>query len=178
MVAEERRLVQLDGARPRDPRSSSTRPGTVSAACATAPSVAAARIGTATSGAASRQTFHLFRDGDAALALGLGVLDGELFGLDACPDLEPASSATTPCCQAIWALSTFEEQTGTAVAGQGRRRVSYAALDVEELGSVYEGLLELHPKADAQPRTLRLRQRQRAQEHRQLLHAARRWSPS
>ena len=35
-------------------------------------------------------TFTLFREPDRALVLGLGVLDGELFGLDACPNLEPS----------------------------------------------------------------------------------------
>ncbi len=146
MVAEERRLVQLDGAehaghqqlyaawygvgRLRD-RAERRRGDD--------------RHGDLWRGLA--QTFHLFRNDEAAMALGLGVLDGELFGLDACPSLEPAQLRNDTVLQAIWALSTFEEQSKTKKR-LGRRRVSYAALDVEELGSVYEGLLELHPKAD------------------------------
>ena len=86
------------------------------------------------------------------MALGLGVLDGELFGLDACHNLEPAQLRNDTVLKAIWALSTFEEQSKTKKR-LGRRRVSYAALDVEELGSVYEGLLELHPKADPAAKT-------------------------
>ena len=80
------------------------------------------------------------------------MLDGELFGLDACPNLEPAQLRNDTLLQAIFELSTFEEKAKSRKR-QGRRRVSYAALDVEELGSVYEGLLELHPKADPAART-------------------------
>src|SRR5690606_18413676 len=48
-------------------------------------------------------------------------------------------------------LSTFEdapEGRGRAKKRGVRRRVNYAGLDVEELGSVYEGLLEYHPRVD------------------------------
>src|ERR1700737_4343675 len=45
---------------------------------------------------------------------------------------------------AIHSISTFDD------AGV-RRRVNFAALDVEELGSVYESLLEYHPQLSLSP---------------------------
>ena len=42
--------------------------------------------------------------------------------------------------QAFWRLAWYQES-----ASSPPRRVNYAALDVEELGSIYESLLELHP---------------------------------
>jgi hypothetical protein len=87
------------------------------------------------------QTFRVFREEDAAHALGVTVLNGELFGADACPDLEAAACTNRELLAALFRLSTFRE-------GRVRRRVNYAALDVEELGSVYESLLDFHPRVD------------------------------
>lgn len=102
------------------------------------------------------QTLRLFRDDGAAAQLGLMALDGELFGPDGCPDLEGAGCENAAMLRAIYRLSTFED-TGE-VSGRGRvrragvrRRVNYAALDVEELGSVYESLLEYQPRVDLPP---------------------------
>jgi len=88
-----------------------------------------------------RQTFRIFREADSAQRLGLAALDGELFGPDACPDVESAACANNRLLGAINRLSTFLD-------GKMRRRVNYAALDVEELGSVYEGLLEFQPRVE------------------------------
>ena len=54
-----------------------------------------------------------------------------------------------------------------------RRAVDYRNLGAEELGRVYESLLELHPELNADAGTFALddRRRQRAQDDRQLLHA-------
>src|SRR5439155_10789760 len=52
-----------------------------------------------------------------------------------------ASCANDALLRAIRALSTFDDD-GV------RRRVNFAALDVEELGSVYEALLEYAPRID------------------------------
>ena len=76
-----------------------------------------------------------------------------------------ASSATTTC-------SRRSARSPTSRTG-GRRPVDYRNLGAEELGSVYESLLELHPEIDRETATLHAhdRRRQRAQDHRQLLHA-------
>jgi hypothetical protein len=92
-----------------------------------------------------KQTFFILSDDKAAHMLGMAALNGELFGTHGCPHLDggrlPEQSA---CCRndrllhAMHHLSTFDDE-GT------RRRVNFGALDVEELGSVYESLLEYHP---------------------------------
>ena len=87
------------------------------------------------------QTFRLFRDDVQAQQLGLTALDGELFGGQACQHLEAAACANAALLRAIFRLSTFAD-------GGVRRRVNYAGLDVEELGSVYESLLEYQPRLD------------------------------
>lgn len=93
------------------------------------------------------QTFRLFGAGEGAGGLGVLPLNGELFGPHACPDLEEASCENTSLLHAIYRLSTFWD-------GRVRRRVNYAALDVEELGSVYESLLDYQPfvSSDGVPR--------------------------
>ena len=55
----------------------------------------------------------------------------------------------------------------------GRRPVDFRNLGAEELGSVYESLLELHPKIDRETATFELSTRRgpRTQDDRQLLHA-------
>jgi hypothetical protein len=90
--------------------------------------------------------FRILRDDRAAHMLGMAALNGELFGSHGCPHLdgggEPTQSAfcrNDQLLPALHSLSTFDDD-GV------RRRVNYAALDVEELGSVYESLLEFHPQ--------------------------------
>ena len=106
-----------------------------------------------------KQTFLLFRDEKHAAMLGLTALDGELFGPLACADLEQAACRNEDLLRALFHLSTFEdapEGRGRARRRGVRRRVNYAGLDVEELGSVYEGLLEYHPHVDPERRTFDL----------------------
>jgi len=91
-----------------------------------------------------RQTFLLFREDAAAHPMGLTALNGELFGPLACQHLEEASCENAGLLRAIYHLSTFHD-------GKVRRRVNYAALDVEELGSVYESLLDFHPRVELEP---------------------------
>ena len=93
-----------------------------------------------------KRTFRMFRTEDEATQLGLTALNGELFGIDACFDLEQAGIRNDLLLQALFNLSTFREREGRRGRSRGvRRRVNYAALDVEELGSVYESLLDFHP---------------------------------
>jgi hypothetical protein len=106
-----------------------------------------------------RETFRLFRDNDDAPKLGLSALNGELFGPDACRDLEAAFCTNEALLMAVRHLSTFidDEGTGRRRRSSGiRRRVNYAALDVEEFGSVYESLLNFHPQVRLDPPTFDL----------------------
>jgi hypothetical protein len=75
-----------------------------------------------------------------AAAIGLPVLNGELFAPQA---LDVFSITNQDLLQAFWRLAWYQES-----ATSPPRRVNYAALDVEELGSIYESLLELHPALD------------------------------
>jgi hypothetical protein len=72
--------------------------------------------------------------------LGLPALGG-LFASDQCPTLDGASIENGYLLRAIHALCFF--RTGTTLA-----RINYRDMDTEELGSVYESLLELHPNID------------------------------
>ncbi|RMG66463.1 MAG: hypothetical protein D6715_06840, partial [Calditrichaeota bacterium] len=70
--------------------------------------------------------------------LDLPVLDGQLFEpifLDSC------RISNRDLLLGLRHLITYQESPASPP-----RRVNYAALDVEELGSVYEGLLEYHPE--------------------------------
>jgi hypothetical protein len=84
------------------------------------------------------QTFRLYEDEDIARRLGMHALDADLFGPHAIPDLESAQLYNVDLLRALRHLSLYRERHVI-------RRVNYAALDVEELGSVYESLLEYHP---------------------------------
>ncbi len=90
-------------------------------------------------------TFRLFRSEELAQRLGLHALNGELFGDRACRRLESARISNNDLLRAIDSLGRFDDK-------DVRRRVNYAALDVEELGSVYESLLDFEPiVVDADP---------------------------
>jgi hypothetical protein len=99
-----------------------------------------------------KETFRLFRDESAAAGLALSALNGELFGVNALPDLEHRDTAirNDDLLDAMRQLSTFEERAGRKRVGV-RRRVNYAGLDVEELGSIYESLLDYHPQVSQDP---------------------------
>ena len=80
-------------------------------------------------------TFHALRTG--ADALGLPPLGG-LFDAGQCPDLDAAHLPNRRLLAAVHALAWFR-------AGDALTRVNYRDMDTEELGSVYESLLELVP---------------------------------
>ena len=86
-------------------------------------------------------TFAMLRDEEGSGdRIGLSALGGGLFDADACPDLDGAIVANDHLLAAIRGLA-FAKDTKTGLT----RRVNYRDMDVEELGSVYEGLLELQP---------------------------------
>ena len=84
-----------------------------------------------------RTLFRLFQDDKLSTLLDLAPLNGELF---ANQTLDGCIIHNRDLLRAFWFLAYYQESS-TAPA----RRVNYAALDVEELGSVYESLLEFHP---------------------------------
>ena len=75
-----------------------------------------------------------------ASVLRLPVLNGDLFATQA---IDGCTITNRDLLEALWRLTWYQE-SATSVP----RRVNYAALDVEELGSVYESLLEFHPAVD------------------------------
>lgn len=74
-----------------------------------------------------------------AALLGAAPLNGELF---APLTLDRYTISNRALLEAFWNLAWYQENSAPP------RRVNYAALDVEELGSVYESLLEYHPHID------------------------------
>jgi hypothetical protein len=82
---------------------------------------------------------------NGAEPLGLPALGG-LFSADKCPDLDAAELPNKALLSAVRALCFF--RSGAVLA-----RINYRDMDTEELGSVYESLLELQPaiNVDANP---------------------------
>ncbi|WP_029214558.1 Eco57I restriction-modification methylase domain-containing protein [Kallotenue papyrolyticum] len=87
-------------------------------------------------------TFRLLEGSDeqGARLLGLTPLNGDLFGEHAIRDLLDTRLRNDALLKAIHALSLYRDPQSRI-----QRRVNYAALDVEELGSVYESLLDYRP---------------------------------
>ncbi len=86
---------------------------------------------------------------DGCPALGLPYLGSFLFSAAASPALDGADLANSDLLAAVRALALV--QTGSAV-----RRADFKNLGAEELGSVYESLLELHPRLDLDAGTFAL----------------------
>jgi hypothetical protein len=81
--------------------------------------------------------------------LGLPALGGFLFSKGAMPDLHGLEIANADLLAAVRALAFI-------IDGNTRRPVDYKNLRSEELGSVYEALLELHPNLNADVGTFEL----------------------
>jgi len=79
-----------------------------------------------------------------ASSLGLPVLNGDLFAPQL---LDECTISNSDLLSALWRLTWYQESRNSPP-----RHVNYAALDVEELGSVYESLLEFHPAIDTDAR--------------------------
>src|SRR5581483_4917468 len=79
---------------------------------------------------------------DGCLPLGLPALGSFLWSGRAFPDLDRAQLSNRALLEAVRALATVRD-------GKVLRAVDYKNLGAEELGSVYESLLELHPELDA-----------------------------
>jgi hypothetical protein len=92
-----------------------------------------------------RSLFVIFRDGLECSELRIAPLGGALFGVNTTPLLDSLNwgdrSVAILLDRLIWTAS-----------GRGERaRVHYGSLDVEDLGSIYEGLLELEPGIATEP---------------------------
>ena len=86
---------------------------------------------------ALRNTFRLFEHEKYGAPLGIKPLAGDLFSADAIRLLNICSLDNSVLIACLSNLSVFEHPET-----HQRIRVNYAALNVEEFGSVYEGLLE------------------------------------
>lgn len=91
-------------------------------------------------------TFRVLEGSDeqGPRGLGLAALDGDLFGPLALADVAGSLVRNAALLDAVRALSLYHEQEARVL-----RRVNYGALDVEELGSVYESLLDYRPVISA-----------------------------
>lgn len=85
-------------------------------------------------------TFAIFEQEARGNPFGITPLDGELFDPRALDGLRDAALGNEHLLKALHRLHGFEDKKSNT-----RIRINYRALDVEELGSVYESLLDLHP---------------------------------
>jgi hypothetical protein len=92
-----------------------------------------------------RALFHSLCDPKAAQLLGLPPLNGELFDCDRTSALGDAYLNNRHLLTAMHTLSWFVPRDQRVPT-----RVNYRHLDVEELGSVYESLLDLQPIVEEQ----------------------------
>ncbi|MBE0613781.1 MAG: restriction endonuclease [Burkholderiales bacterium] len=88
---------------------------------------------------ALQATFHLFEAGGAGTKIGLAPLAGDLFSSDAIGLLARATLGNDVLLACLRSLGLYRHPDTRQVI-----RVNYAALNVEELGSVYEGLLKFN----------------------------------
>jgi hypothetical protein len=85
-------------------------------------------------------TFLLFQDEPIGKILEVPALNGDLFNSAQTPALNNLYLSNRQLLTALWCLSMYRESDRMPW-----RRINYAALDVEELGSVYESLLDFQP---------------------------------
>lgn len=86
------------------------------------------------------QSFKLFEAAGKGKKMGIQPLDGDLFSEEAIADLQYSIINNQLFLECIHNLNEFEDKQSKALVP-----INYRSLDVEELGSVYEGLLELYP---------------------------------
>jgi len=84
--------------------------------------------------------FRLFRDEKLGQYLNVPPLNGDLFNGAEISSLDDVYLTNRELLNALWHLGMYREDERSPW-----HRINYAALDVEELGSVYESLLEFHP---------------------------------
>ncbi|GIV18246.1 MAG: hypothetical protein KatS3mg022_3681 [Armatimonadota bacterium] len=92
--------------------------------------------------------WHVLRQERLARILGVPPLNGELFSE---LTIDSARVSNRDLLSALKHLVYYYESPSAPP-----RRVNYAALDTEELGSVYESLLDFHPRIDSENRQFEL----------------------
>ena len=85
--------------------------------------------------------FHLFESDGQGAKLGIAPLAGDLFARDALGSLAGCTLGNDVLLGCLRSLSLYRHPDSGQII-----RVNYAALNVEEFGSVYEGLLEYQPE--------------------------------
>ena len=88
-------------------------------------------------------TFRLFEDGCFGGRMGISPLGGILFDKDTLHYLKSCRISNRTLLEAFAALNEFTDERGMTV------KINYSSLDVEEFGSVYEGILEMRPFVQA-----------------------------
>lgn len=84
-------------------------------------------------------TFHIFEPDTFGEKLGIKPLGGVLFGTETLHWLKQCQVSNKDLLAAFSALNEFEDER------QQKVKINYSSLDVEEFGSVYEGILEMRP---------------------------------
>lgn len=84
-------------------------------------------------------TFHLFEPDSFGEKLGINPLGGVLFGTETLHWLKQCRVSNADLLAAFSALNEFTDERQQLV------KINYSSLDVEEFGSVYEGILEMRP---------------------------------
>jgi len=85
------------------------------------------------------ETFRLFEPGDFGEKMGIKPLGGVLFNGDTLHFLKECQVSNHDLLMAFNFLNEFVDERGQRV------KINYSSLDVEEFGSVYEGILEMRP---------------------------------
>jgi hypothetical protein len=93
-------------------------------------------------------TFILFEASGNGQQLGIQPLDGDLFSYDAIADLQNSLINNKLLLECVRNLNEFTDENKNLVP------INYRSLDVEELGSVYEGILLFMKEPIVKPRDL------------------------
>lgn len=89
-------------------------------------------------------TFRMLEEG--VPELGVNAFDGMLFSNDGARFLKDAKCRNTALMNAIRSLTWTVPEAGRGQRYHGRQRISYADLSVEEIGAIYEELLDYAPR--------------------------------
>ena len=85
------------------------------------------------------ETFRLFESGNFGEKMGIKPLGGVLFNSETLHYLKQCQVSNHDLLKAFNFLNEFMDERGQRV------KINYSSLDVEEFGSVYEGILEMRP---------------------------------
>jgi hypothetical protein len=85
-------------------------------------------------------SFKLFQDEEVGSLLAVPTLNGDLFDPVRTFEINSTSLTNHDLLTAMWDICMYREKDSSPW-----RRINYAALDIEELGSVYESLLDFQP---------------------------------